>query len=192
MIDRNHALPITRQAELVGISRGNVYYLPRGRLAGRSGADEAHRRAPPGASLRGQPHAARHAQPRGLRVGRRHVATLMQRMGIEALYRKPNTSKKAPDPQDLSVPAARAEDRSRQPGLGERHHLHPDGVRLGLSVRRSSTGPAASAVAPGVDQHGRRVLRGGARGGLRQVRQARDLQLRPGQPVHQRGRSPRR
>jgi putative transposase len=27
MIDRNHALPITRQAELVGISRGNVYYL---------------------------------------------------------------------------------------------------------------------------------------------------------------------
>jgi putative transposase len=32
MIDRNHALPITRQAELVGISRGNVYYLPRPRL----------------------------------------------------------------------------------------------------------------------------------------------------------------
>ena len=30
MIDRNHALPITRQAELVGISRGNVYYLARG------------------------------------------------------------------------------------------------------------------------------------------------------------------
>jgi len=29
MIDRNHALPITRQAELVGISRGNVYYLAR-------------------------------------------------------------------------------------------------------------------------------------------------------------------
>ena len=29
MIDRNHALPLTRQAELVGISRGNVYYLPR-------------------------------------------------------------------------------------------------------------------------------------------------------------------
>ena len=29
MIDRNHALPLTRQTELVGISRGNVYYLPR-------------------------------------------------------------------------------------------------------------------------------------------------------------------
>ena len=29
MIDRNHALPITRQAELMGISRGNVYFLAR-------------------------------------------------------------------------------------------------------------------------------------------------------------------
>ena len=29
MIDRTHALPITRQAEPVGISRGNVYHLPR-------------------------------------------------------------------------------------------------------------------------------------------------------------------
>ena len=29
MIDRDHALPITRQASLLGISRGSVYYLPR-------------------------------------------------------------------------------------------------------------------------------------------------------------------
>jgi putative transposase len=29
MIDREHALPIKRQAELVDISRGNVYYLTR-------------------------------------------------------------------------------------------------------------------------------------------------------------------
>jgi putative transposase len=32
----------------------------------------------------------------GVEVGRRHVATLMRRMGIEALYRKPNTSRKHP------------------------------------------------------------------------------------------------
>jgi putative transposase len=32
----------------------------------------------------------------GFKVGRLHVATLMKRMGIEALYRKPNTSKPAP------------------------------------------------------------------------------------------------
>ena len=32
----------------------------------------------------------------GFKVGRLHVATLMKRMGIEALYREPNTSKPAP------------------------------------------------------------------------------------------------
>ncbi len=32
----------------------------------------------------------------GFTTGRLHVATLMKRMGIEALYRKPNTSKPAP------------------------------------------------------------------------------------------------
>ena len=29
MIDRSHALPVTRQARELGISRGGVYYLPR-------------------------------------------------------------------------------------------------------------------------------------------------------------------
>jgi len=29
MIDRTHRLPVTRQAELVGISRGSVYYVPK-------------------------------------------------------------------------------------------------------------------------------------------------------------------
>ena len=96
MIDRNHALPITRQAELVGISRGNVYYLARG-------ASEADQR------LMTRIDALNLAHPfmgsrmlrdmlnrEGFEVGRRHVATLMQRMGIEALYRKPNMSKKHP------------------------------------------------------------------------------------------------
>jgi len=29
MIDRDHDLPITKQAEVLRISRGSVYYLPR-------------------------------------------------------------------------------------------------------------------------------------------------------------------
>jgi putative transposase len=96
MIDRNHALPIARQAELVGISRGNVYYLPRAvceadqRLMKRI---DALNLAYPFAGSR----MLRDMLNReGFDVGRRHVATLMQRMGIEALYRKPNTSKKHP------------------------------------------------------------------------------------------------
>jgi putative transposase len=34
MIDRDHARPITRQATLLGMSRGTVYYLPRPTSAG--------------------------------------------------------------------------------------------------------------------------------------------------------------
>ena len=29
MIDRSHDLPITRQAKMLNVSRGSVYYLPR-------------------------------------------------------------------------------------------------------------------------------------------------------------------
>ena len=96
MIDRNHPLPLTRQVELVGISRGSVYYHPEPvseadqRLMKR--IDAIHLEHPFAGSrmLRDLLHRE------GFDVGRRHVATLMQRMGIEALYRKPNTSKKHP------------------------------------------------------------------------------------------------
>jgi putative transposase len=96
MIDRNHALPIKRQAELVGISRGNVYYLPRPvceadqRLMRR--IDELHLEHP----FAGARMLRDMLNREGFAVGRKHVATLMARMGIEALYRKPNTSKKHP------------------------------------------------------------------------------------------------
>jgi len=96
MIDRDHALAITRQAELVGISRGNVYYLPRAaseadqRLMKRIDAINLAHPFAGSRMLRDMLHRE------GFQVGRRHVATLMRRMGIEALYRKPNTSKKHP------------------------------------------------------------------------------------------------
>ena len=96
MIDRNHALPLTRQAELVGISRGNVYYLPRTT----SEADQRLMKRIDALNL-AHPFAGSRMlrdmlNREGFDVGRRHVATLMRRMGIEALYRKPNTSKKHP------------------------------------------------------------------------------------------------
>jgi putative transposase len=96
MIDRNHALPINAQAELVGISRGNVYYMPTAvseadqRLMRR--IDELNLKYPFAGSRMLRDMLARE----GVAVGRRHVATLMRRMGIQALYRKPNTSKKHP------------------------------------------------------------------------------------------------
>jgi putative transposase len=96
MIDRAHDLPITKQAEALNISRGSVYYLPRpvsaADLALMRRIDELHLEFPFAGSrmLRGLLAAE------GSKVGRRHVKTLMQRMGIEALYRRPRTTKPAP------------------------------------------------------------------------------------------------
>jgi putative transposase len=96
MIDRSHDLPIAKQAKALGVSRGSIYYLPRpvsaADLAVMRRMDELHLDFPFAGSrmLRDLLHAE------GIKIGRRHVSTLMKRMGIEAIYRKPNTSKPAP------------------------------------------------------------------------------------------------
>jgi len=95
MINREHELPVARQAKALSISRGSVYYLPRpvsaADLAIMRRIDELHLNFPFAGSrmLRDLLNAE------GTKVGRRHVTTLMQRIGIEALYRRPNTSKPA-------------------------------------------------------------------------------------------------
>jgi putative transposase len=96
MIDRDHDLSITRQAELLGMSRGSVYYLPRpvsdADLALMRRIDELHLEHP----FMGARMLRRQLVRAGIRVGRRHVATLMCRMGIEALAPQPGTSKAQP------------------------------------------------------------------------------------------------
>ena len=96
MINRDHDLPITKQARALRISRGSVYYLPRpvpdADLALMRRLDELHLAFPFAGSriLRGL------LAGEGIKVGRRHVRTLMRRMGIEALYRRPRTTKPEP------------------------------------------------------------------------------------------------
>ena len=96
MIDREHDLPITKQAEALNISRSSVYYLPRSvsvaDLTIMRRIDELHLEFPFAGSrmLRGLLAAE------GCKLGRRHVKTLMKRMGIEALYRRPHTTKPEP------------------------------------------------------------------------------------------------
>src|SRR5206468_2700248 len=58
--------------------------------------DAADRCAAPRLSVRRQPDATRPSRGEGVAIGRERVSTLMRRMGIEALYRRPNTSKQAP------------------------------------------------------------------------------------------------
>ena len=96
MIDPEHKLPICRQAELLEISRSTVYYRPRpvpaADLMLMRRIDELHMNYPFAGSRMLRDMLSRE----GLEVGRRHVRTLMRRMGVETLYRKPNTSKPAP------------------------------------------------------------------------------------------------
>jgi putative transposase len=96
MIDRTHELPLARQAALLRLSRSQLYYEPRpvpaAELAVMRRIDALHLDYPFAGSrmlrdlLRGQ----------GVVIGRELVRTMMRRMCIEALYRRPNTSKPAP------------------------------------------------------------------------------------------------
>ena len=97
MIDKSHALPVTRQAELLDLSRSNVYYLPRAvpqsDLALMRRMDALHLEYP----FAGARMLRDMLGLEGIEVGRRHVGTLMAKMGIEAIYRKRNTSKPHPE-----------------------------------------------------------------------------------------------
>ena len=96
MIDCAHDLPITSQAKALNISRSSVYYLPRpvppADLVIMRRMDELHLDFP----FAGSRMLRDLLIAEGVKIGRRHVKTLMNRMGIEALYRRPNTSKPAP------------------------------------------------------------------------------------------------
>jgi putative transposase len=96
MIDRDHVLSITRQAQLLNISRGTVYYLPQpvspADLVLMRKIDELHLEHP----FMGARMLRDQLLRQGFGVGRRHVRTLMLRMGIEALAPQPGTSKAAP------------------------------------------------------------------------------------------------
>ncbi len=96
MMDATHALPISRQAQLAGISRGSVYYVPKSVSATdlllMRRLDALHLEHP----FMGARMLRDQLNREGFDVGRKHVGTLMKRMGMEALYRKPGTSKKHP------------------------------------------------------------------------------------------------
>ncbi|MPR11897.1 IS3 family transposase [Microvirga tunisiensis] len=99
MIDRCHALPLARQAAELGISRGSLYYQPQAvsaaDLALMRRMDELHLEFP----FAGSRMLRDLLVAENFTVGRLHVSTLMKRMDIEALYRKPSTSKPAPGHQ---------------------------------------------------------------------------------------------
>lgn len=96
MIDRTHALPIKHQAAVLGISRGTAYYrarpVPNVDLQIMRRIDRIHTDHPTSGARMLRDLLRRE----DFSIGRRHVATLMRRMGLQAIYRKPRTSDKHP------------------------------------------------------------------------------------------------
>ena len=97
MISRDHSLSLTRQSQLLELSRSSLYYgsvpISDRDLELMRSIDELHMKHPfmGSRSIRDQ------LQDKGYQVGRQHVSTLMKKMGIAALYKKPRLSKPHPD-----------------------------------------------------------------------------------------------
>ena len=187
MIDREEPkLSLVRQCALLGMSRSSLYYLPT-----EAGAedlelmaliDQQYLKTPFYGSRRMTAWLSNH----GHQVNRKRVRRLMQLIGLEAIYRRPNTSKPNPG-----------------------HKVYPYLLR-GLEINRVNqvwaTDITYIPMARGflylvaiMDWHSRYVLAWrlsntlevellccGSGRGLEQG-SATDLQHRPGQPVHQRG-----
>ena len=99
MIDREHDLPLAQQARVLNLARSSVYYQPRPvpaeDLAIMRRLDELHLNYP----FAGSRMLRDFLRAEGVEIGRCRVITLMRRMGIQALYRRPNTSKPEPGHQ---------------------------------------------------------------------------------------------
>jgi putative transposase len=96
MIDRSHDLPVTRQCQVLSLARSTACYRPQKasetNLALMRRMDELHLEHPFAGSRMLRDMLKREDHQRG----RKHAATLMKKMGIEALYKKPNTSRRHP------------------------------------------------------------------------------------------------
>ena len=96
MIDRTDKLPVAQQCRILELARSTAYYQPQpispDELVLMRRIDELHLEMP----YAGARMLSRLLKREGKPVGRRHVSTLMRRMNIHALYRKPNTSRRHP------------------------------------------------------------------------------------------------
>ncbi len=121
---------ISRQCQLLSLSRSSFYYAPvpisAEDLELMRQIDEQYLKTP----TYGSRSMARHFRRQGRKVNRKRIQRLMRLMGIEAVYPKPHTSRPHPEHRiypyllrDLSI-------EHRQPGVGGRYHLRSHGPRL--------------------------------------------------------------
>jgi putative transposase len=102
MIDKEDSLPVTRQCEILELSRSGIYYNPSPISAKdvelMRQIDEIHLMYP----FYGSRNIRNELWGKGYDIGRDRVRRLMRRMGIEALYVKPRLS--LPHPGHVKYP----------------------------------------------------------------------------------------
>jgi putative transposase len=187
MIERDSPIPVKRQAELLDLSRSSVYYiarsLPERDLKLMRIMDELHLKWP----FYGSRKLTRELQNQGHEVGRRHVTTLMRRMGLEAIYRKPRTS--IPAPLSATYPYLLTGLKIERPN----HVWAADLTYLPMAhgfqylVAIIDVGSRRTLAWRGIQHDDARLLRGGAEGGIGQIREAGYFQHRSGLAIYQRG-----
>ncbi|MBU2603992.1 MAG: IS3 family transposase [Actinobacteria bacterium] len=184
MIDRAHPLPVNRQAELLDVSRGSVYYEPvptsEADLALMAAMDEIHLALP----FYGISRIRDELRDRGFTVGRGHVATLMRKMGMQARYPKRRLSK--PHPGHTVYPyLLRGLDitRAGQVWCADITYL-PMAARLLLPYGGHGLGEPTRTQLATLEHPGRLLLHRGARRGPATLRGPEDLQHRSRCPVH--------
>lgn len=104
MINPEHDLPVVRQCQLLGLARSTAYYAPlptsEADLTLMRRLDELHLKWP----FLGARKLRDLLNRDGFAVGRKHVGTLMRKMGITAIYRAPKTSTPGSGPEHRVYP----------------------------------------------------------------------------------------
>lgn len=149
MIDRTHDLPVARQCQILSLARSTAYYRPQevseADLVLMRRIDELHLEHP----FAGTRMLRDMLRRDGHSTGRKHVGTLMKEMGIEALYQKPNTSRRHPEHAIYPYLLRNREINRANPCVGCRYQLHPDEARLCVSICGDGLGePPGAVVAP--------------------------------------------
>src|SRR5918995_5451935 len=182
MIDRlNKHLSLTRQCQLLGLSRSSLYYQP--------ATDNTEDLAlmaliVPGDAVLRLAQDDGLAAPRGSCRQSQAGPPADASDGVTGDLAETQHQQAEPRAQGLSVLAARPHHRAAQPSLGDRYYVHPDAQGVLLPGGDHGLGEPARAVMALVQYHGRDLLRRGARGSPGHSRSTGDLQQRPGRPVY--------
>ena len=181
------ALSLTRQCRLVSIARSSFYYEGKDEslfnVQLRRRIDEQFLETP----FYGSRQMTRWLLRQGARVSRKRVRRLMRRLGPAGGRPTAQDISAAPGAPDLPVPAARSGDHAAESGVVLGRDVHFADARLSLSGRGHGLGKPEGLVLAAVEHARVELLCRGIGRGARPLRSARDLQYRPGKPIHEPG-----